>query len=573
MRHLTFSFHRLGVLGHVCLVLVSTHAVHAAEEITWLVSYEAKAEPAAPWQAVGAPAATLESGALTLKDDSTEAPGFFEAEWTGDLEDKEIIVEARVQVIAMKAHRDSPVAVWSQRDGAPICVEVSDGKRVEGLLLTPPAHRHPGAAPGYVRTLTDRFAQTDTEKAFHTYRLIIRGRDMRVEQDGVQLIEGRGAFWRPAASEKKTLRFGSTSRPHTGAARWQFVRLGLRPASAPAPAPSPLKITIGEPWPLHATQRSSETRPYLYDMGRGLLLMSNPQGSDALREPYGVRRSTDGGRTWNLVPGLDQNVYSPQELVRLSDGRILGPSRWSDLRPDGTLKGVTTILDEKAETFTTHESVITLPEEFMPNRASEVLVFERHLWQEEDGSLTAVAWTRLSRLPLPNGRTFVERRSHLMRSTDLGKIWTHHAHIGLGGEPAVVRLSAKEWLCIARPDSHMSNLVQHRSLDGGRTWTYERMLEEGSVMPDLVLMQNGVLACSYGRPVSGLMFSLDGGRTWRDHTVIADRAGFNYTTIQETAPGRLLFMDDAQLPGAPTRIYSCHVDVERKDASPPPPQR
>jgi hypothetical protein len=26
----------------------------------------------------------------------------------------------------------------------------------------------------------------------------------------------------------------------------------------------------------------------------------------------------------------------------------------------------------------------------------------------------------------------------------------------------------------------------------------------------------GVLACSYGRPASNLMFSLDGGRTWRD---------------------------------------------------------
>jgi hypothetical protein len=59
------------------------------------------------------------------------------------------------------------------------------------------------------------------------------------------------------------------------------------------------------------------------------------------------------------------------------------------------------------------------------------------------------------------------------------------------------------------------------------------------------------------------MFSLDGGRSWRDHTVIADRVGFNYTTIQEIEPGRLLFMDDAQIPGTTSRIYSCYVDVQK----------
>lgn len=538
-------------------------AARAADGIDWILAYSAEALPAAPWRAQGQPETTLADGVLTLEDNSEEAPGCFEAEWEGDLDGREIVVEARVKVVTMTGHRGSPVATWPQRDGAPICVEVSDGTHVEGLLLTPPAHPHPGAAPGYARTLSDRFAQVDTEKDFHTYRLVIRGRDMRIERDGKQIIEGRNAFWRPAASKKKTLRFGSTSPAFTGEAQWQFVRLGLRPATGPTAEPSPLKITVGEPWPLNVAARHSETRPYLYDPGEGLLLTSNPQGGDALHEPYGVRRSTDGGKTWTLVPGLDQNVYSPQELVRLSDGRILGPSRWCDIQPDGTLKGVTTILDAKAETFTTHESVIHLPEEFRPEKRGEVLVFERHLWQEDDGSLTAVAWTRLSRLPLPNGRTFVERRSHLLRSDDLGRTWTHHTHIGLGGEPAVVRLSDEEWLCIARPDSHMSNLVQHRSLDGGRTWTYERMLEEGCVMPDLVLMESGVLACSYGRPVSGLMFSLDGGRTWRDHTVVADRAGFNYTAIREIAPGRLLFMDDAQIPGALARIYSCYVDVER----------
>lgn len=78
---------------------------------------------------------------------------------------------------------------------------------------------------------------------------------------------------------------------------------------------------------------------------------------------------------------------------------------------------------------------------------------------------------------------FPDRHTHLLRSTDLGKTWTHLAHVGLGGEPAVVHLSDSEWLAVTRPDAHMSNFLQHRSLDGGQTWKFERTLEEGSVMP------------------------------------------------------------------------------------------
>jgi hypothetical protein len=323
-------------------------------------------------------------------------------------------------------------------------VEVSDGRFQDGLLLTPPAYTHPGAAEGYVRTLTDRFHQANTMGDFHSYRLVIRGHDMAVEMDGKQVIEGEGAFRRPASSPRKFIRFGSTSKPFTGTARWEFVRLGLRPAATPARKQSPLKITVSEPWPLNVAEKNTESRPYLYDIGQGLLLMSNPQGSDSLLEPYGVRRSTDADNTWTLIPGLDQDVDSPQELVRLADGRILGPSRWTYQQPDGTLTGKTTILDAKAETFTMHESAITLPKEFMPAGRGEVLIFERHIWQEQDGSLTAAAWSRRFTIRLPNGRGFPERRTHLLRSTDLGKTWTHLAHVGLGGEPAIVRLSDSE---------------------------------------------------------------------------------------------------------------------------------
>ncbi len=542
------------------LLLAPLTAIHAEDTINWLIQYDGTSALTAPWMGLGKPVLAVANGSLTLKDDSKDDMGAFEAEWTGDLDGKEIVVEARVKLVSMVGHRDSPTATWPQRDGAPICVEVCDGKHVEGILLTPAQDKHPEAAKGYVRTLTDRFAQADTRDAFHTYRLIIRGEDMAVERDGKRIIEGRDAFWRPATSPRKFIRFGSTSKPFTGEAQWELVRLGLRPAPSAAVEKSPLKITVSEPWPLNVDKKNTESRPYLYDMGQGLLLTSNPQGSDALLEPYIVRRSTDAGKTWQAVPGTEENSDSPQELVRLADGRILGPSRWTRLQPDGTLTGKTTILNATAETFTMHDSTITLPAEFMPAKSGEVLICERHIWAEKDGSITAVSWSRTNQRDAQK-RFVVTRHTHLLRSTDLGKTWTHHAHVGLGGEPAVVRLSDSEWLAVTRPDAHMSNFLQHRSLDGGKTWKFERTLEEGSVMPDLVLMSNGVLACSYGRPVSNLMFSLDGGRIWRDHRVISDRANFNYTTIREISPGRLLYMHDGQISGTLARINSLYIDV------------
>ena len=94
----------------------------------------------------------------------------------------------------------------------------------------------------YVRTFTDRFAQADTRDTFHTYRLIIRGEDMAVEMDGKQIFEGLDAFWRPATSARKFIRFGSTSKPFTGDAQWEFVRFGLRRTTRSTPAISRLKI-------------------------------------------------------------------------------------------------------------------------------------------------------------------------------------------------------------------------------------------------------------------------------------------------------------------------------------------
>jgi hypothetical protein len=82
---------------------------------------------------MGKPNAKLAESALNLSDDSKDNSGAFEAEWKGDLDGREIIVEARVKLVSMVGHRDSPTATWPQRDGAPVGIQVSDGKHEKSI--------------------------------------------------------------------------------------------------------------------------------------------------------------------------------------------------------------------------------------------------------------------------------------------------------------------------------------------------------------------------------------------------------------------------------------------------------
>jgi photosystem II stability/assembly factor-like uncharacterized protein len=135
------------------------------------------------------------------------------------------------------------------------------------------------------------------------------------------------------------------------------------------------------------------------------------------------------------------------------------------------------------------------------------------------------------------------RLAVLLKSTDAGLTWTYFSTLGPRPEPAVVRFSPIDLMALLRVNGWMP-LQQIWSSDGGRTWTEPRLLEEGSVDADLVHMSHGVLACSYGRPGSNLMFSLDRGQTWTHHHVITEVRGYNYTAISEIHPGRLLYLHD-----------------------------
>ncbi|MDB6117678.1 MAG: hypothetical protein JWO08_1459, partial [Verrucomicrobiaceae bacterium] len=187
-----------------CLVTLGCHARASDndKDITWLVNYDGKALPEAPWKAEGKVNAKIEDGALHVIDDSKDM-GDYRMNWKAET-GQEIIVEAKAKVGEMTGAMKGKKAtsVWPWRDGAPIAVQVSDGLHQDGLVLF----------PAQATSFTDRFIPLNTTDAFHTYRLVIHGTDMSMWVDGVQKVQGQNAFWKKAESTEPFIQFGSSAK-------------------------------------------------------------------------------------------------------------------------------------------------------------------------------------------------------------------------------------------------------------------------------------------------------------------------------------------------------------------------
>ena len=240
---------------------------------------------------------------------------------------------------------------------------------------------------------------------------------MQMLVDGEAKVEGQNAFWRAASSQEPFLQFGSSSERATGSAIWQSVKLGVRKITA-APKVDPIKLTVSEPW-LVPREDVKQSRPYLYDMGKGLLLMSVAQGKDFFYEPYGLLKSTDAGKTWTPIPGLDKVDTTPLPCLRRPDGSILAVSRWTRLQPDGSVTGKTVHLNADATSFTMMDNVINLPKHYADEVPTDHTICERHIWNDADGGVTMVVWTRKA-MPQPDGRKSTERnRQSLSRAEEV----------------------------------------------------------------------------------------------------------------------------------------------------------
>lgn len=182
-------------------------------------------------------------------------------------------------------------------------------------------------------------------------------------------------------------------------------------------------------------------------------------------------------------------------------------------------------------------------------------LFMRSIVEAKDGALLAImcGWfdTDINESPVKGQRY---RRSFLCRSADQGRSWEYYSTIaykpnwGSEGwnEGSLRRLPDGNLIAAVRCGSDSSvwkdnPLCLFFSEDDGLTWSSPHRSGIDGVYPSLAVMSNGLLACSYGRPGAKIMFSMDYGRTWINHTSISPERYSGYSWIVEVAPGELLY--------------------------------
>lgn len=109
----------------------------------------------------------------------------------------------------------------------------------------------------------------------------------------------------------------------------------------------------------------------------------------------------------------------------------------------------------------------------------------------------------------------------LMVSNDNGHSWSRRSTVVKAreqdpmSEPCLALNQAGELVSVIRRDEGVAHpMFLVHSKDRGFTWGEPQELFEFGVFPNLLQLENGVLALSFGRPGVWLSFSLDGGHSW-----------------------------------------------------------
>jgi hypothetical protein len=148
---------------------------------------------------------------------------------------------------------------------------------------------------------------------------------------------------------------------------------------------------------------------------------------------------------------------------------------------------------------------------------------------------------------LPDGSCPRNYTCKCMASDDNGKSWHRHGLIAydetddmMMGEPSMVQTRKGELACVIRCTDHRQRpMLITYSEDGGRSWEEPKRIYDFGVMPQTLLLGNGVTVLSFGRPGIHLLFSADGSaRDWTGpFSLIDDPNTCGYT--------RLLAVDDS----------------------------
>lgn len=266
------------------------------------------------------------------------------------------------------------------------------------------------------------------------------------------------------------------------------------------------------------------------------------------------RLSVDGGRSWQGPTG-GFGVGAEQ----LADGQVLGLEyRCFPVEgEEGRYHVERSFSTDGGRTFQKSQADVWVPEATaaMGHGPHYGPLFMRSIVERPDGSLAALCagWFKSDKTPCPYGRGRPYSRTYICESDDAGNSWRYLTTIGYDeigsegyNEGSMRRLPGGEILAVLRTgnerDFHCQDnpIMWTTSRDEGRTWSPpERTGLEGAY-PSLAVLDDGLIAITYGRPGAMIAFSSDGGRTWTDRTAVDATPYSGYTDVVPLAPGEVL---------------------------------
>jgi len=263
------------------------------------------------------------------------------------------------------------------------------------------------------------------------------------------------------------------------------------------------------------------------------LLVNWQTNADVVQFPgtHGWMGSADGGASWEAPSATTNPEIDMMSLVRRRDGTLVAlpffpnPNLATSTRTFA-FSYFTSI--DGGLTWDNHAAGAADGGVVTSTAAINGFRFHRGIFEDSDGSLFAAAYVGFTGTP--------GHHAALLKSTDGGRTWAHHAVIfsaaGRGvTETAVAPCRDGSWLAVMRSAIGVVYQPLHaaRSLDRGLSWSAAAPLSglpaNSGVDPTLLLLPNGVLVLSYGdhRGAAGrdvyLAFSADGnGASWSNVT-------------------------------------------------------
>lgn len=294
-----------------------------------------------------------------------------------------------------------------------------------------------------------------------------------------------------------------------------------------------IRVTQGQTRSCFTSQEHCNFPRYT-QLPNGDCYLSHSLGVHTVNERHMAHVSTDRGKTW----AQRESAAIPSAVLR--NGTAISLGFRTKKESDNSFAVTCSTSEDNWRTVSRNEVTVAFPIDL-----AWVCCHGRPI-QLSDGTILAGVYG--------SEKDKKQNSSFVIASKDNGNSWEYQGavarppygeEIGAEGanESALVELANGDILCMIRTGGGAKPcLLQAKSSDFGKTWsTPVVLMTPGRVDPQLLLLESGVLVCSFGRPNVNLMFSSKGdGSDWSKPFVFYDGMGDHYTSLWALGESRFV---------------------------------